>query len=97
MVSITKNQCYNLFIFGAKIQRFQKYKSGNMNLKFSPPIFEKFWITGFRNGVAHSVWAGNRQMWGPDHFWIALLPPGEQKGQRLQAVHQVLLGLWSQT
>ncbi len=29
----------------------------------------------------------NRQMWGPDHFWIA--PPGEQKGQRLQAVHQV--------
>ena len=31
--------------------------------------------------------AENRQMWGPDHFWIA--PPGEQKGQRLQAVHQV--------
>ena len=39
-----------------------------------------------------ALWlTGNRQMWGPDHFWIA--PPGEQKGQRLQAVHQVQPGL----
>ena len=36
----TKNQSYKLSIFGAKIQSFQKYKTGNMNQIFSPYFWE---------------------------------------------------------